>query len=57
MQPICEEFRRCVELADRHPPTIPFVSNVTGTWITNEQAVDSLYWVEHLLRQCDSAME
>lgn len=29
-------------------PRIPFVSNVTGTWITAEQATDPQYWGRHL---------
>ncbi|MGH7293497.1 MAG: type I polyketide synthase, partial [Polyangiaceae bacterium] len=29
-------------------PRIPFVSNATGTWITEEQATDPRYWVQHL---------
>ncbi|MFF0752592.1 beta-ketoacyl synthase N-terminal-like domain-containing protein [Streptomyces sp. NPDC004267] len=28
-------------------PSIPFLSNVTGTWITDEQATDPEYWVAH----------
>ncbi|MBE9060863.1 type I polyketide synthase [cf. Phormidesmis sp. LEGE 11477] len=27
-----------------HPPTIPFISNVTGTWITPEAATSPDYW-------------
>jgi amino acid adenylation domain-containing protein len=29
-------------------PAIPFVSNVTGTWITAEQATSAEYWARHL---------
>lgn len=29
-------------------PQIPFISNLTGIWITPEQAVDPDYWVRHL---------
>ncbi|MDM3870606.1 SDR family NAD(P)-dependent oxidoreductase [Porticoccus sp. W117] len=29
-------------------PQLPFVSNRTGTWITDEQATSPQYWVEHL---------
>ncbi|MER6071756.1 amino acid adenylation domain-containing protein [Streptomyces sp. NPDC001817] len=29
-------------------PRIPFVSNVTGTWITDEEATDPAYWARHL---------
>ncbi len=34
-----------VELRD---PTVAFLSNVTGTWITTEQARDPEYWAAHL---------
>jgi amino acid adenylation domain-containing protein len=30
------------------PPEIPFLSNVTGTWITPKQATDPAYWGRHL---------
>ncbi|GAB4194986.1 MAG: hypothetical protein OHK0022_11400 [Roseiflexaceae bacterium] len=30
------------------PPQIPYISNVTGTWITAEQATDPAYWAEHM---------
>ena len=26
------------------------ISNVTGTWITDEQATDPRYWAQHLLQ-------
>jgi acyl transferase domain-containing protein/acyl carrier protein len=29
-------------------PNKPFLSNLTGTWITTEQATDPSYWVNHL---------
>jgi polyketide synthase PksJ len=30
-----------------HPPIIPYISNVTGTWITAKQAADPGYWTTH----------
>ena len=30
------------------PPTIPYISNVTGTWITAEQATNPDYYAAHL---------
>ncbi|HEX5834250.1 MAG TPA: SDR family NAD(P)-dependent oxidoreductase, partial [Pyrinomonadaceae bacterium] len=27
---------------------LPFISNLTGTWITDSQATDPAYWVQHL---------
>ncbi|GAA1529356.1 hypothetical protein GCM10009730_43300 [Streptomyces albidochromogenes] len=38
------EVLRSVRL---NTPQIPFLSNVTGTWITDEQATDPDYWVSH----------
>ncbi|MEH2074240.1 MAG: type I polyketide synthase, partial [Nostoc sp.] len=48
MEPILEAFQKEVSKVKLHPPKISFVSNVTGTWITAEQATDSNYWVKHL---------
>ncbi|MDD1059816.1 acyltransferase domain-containing protein [Streptomyces cocklensis] len=31
-----------------NPPSVPFLSNVTGTWITAEQATSPDYWGTHL---------
>jgi acyl transferase domain-containing protein len=30
------------------PPRLPFVTNVTGTWITDEQATDPAHWGRHV---------
>ncbi len=48
MEPILKEFEKEVEKTDRNTPQIPFVSNVTGTWITGPQAKDPSYWAKHL---------
>jgi acyl transferase domain-containing protein len=32
----------------RKAPSIPYVSNVTGTWITAAEATDPAYWAKHL---------
>jgi phthiocerol/phenolphthiocerol synthesis type-I polyketide synthase E len=32
----------------REVPRMPFVSNLTGTWITAEQACDPAYWATHM---------
>ncbi len=34
----------------RSAPTLPWVSSLTGDWITPEQAQDSAYWVDQLRR-------
>jgi acyl transferase domain-containing protein len=48
MDAVTEPFAREVGRFRLEPPNIPFVSNVTGTWITAEQATDPRYWVQHL---------
>ena len=48
MDPILEEFESEVRRVALHPPRIPFLSNLTGTWITEAEAVDPSYWTRHL---------
>jgi len=48
MDPILETFTERVAQVDLHPPRPPFISNVTGTWITAEEATDPSYWARHL---------
>jgi acyl transferase domain-containing protein len=48
MEPVVEPFAKLVSGLTRHAPKIPFVSNVTGTWITDEEATDPQYWARHL---------
>jgi phthiocerol/phenolphthiocerol synthesis type-I polyketide synthase E len=48
MEPILAEFTELMASAPLHPPAIPFLSNVSGTWITDEQATDPTYWAAHL---------
>jgi acyl transferase domain-containing protein len=48
MDDATEPLAALVETAERRPPTTPFVSNVTGTWISDADAVDPQYWARHL---------
>lgn len=48
MEPILLPFTEAVEQITLHPPQIPFLSNVTGTWIRTEEATDPNYWATHL---------
>ncbi|MFD2767146.1 SDR family NAD(P)-dependent oxidoreductase [Micromonospora eburnea] len=48
MDPILDAFRERVAATPRQAPTVPFLSNRTGDWITAEQATDPDYWVRHL---------
>ena len=44
MAPLIEQMRK-VKL---NRPRVPFVSNLTGRWITNDQAIDPGYWADHM---------
>jgi amino acid adenylation domain-containing protein len=50
MDPILSSFRDAVAKVSLHPPQIPYISNVTGTWMTREDAVDPGYWSGHIRR-------
>ena len=42
------QFTEQVKKVKLHPPKIPYVSNLTGTWITAAQATAPSYWGRHL---------
>ncbi|KPV60120.1 JamP [Paenibacillus sp. A3] len=48
MEPMLERFAWVMRGIELHAPQLPYVSNVTGTWITAEQATNPMYWVRHL---------
>ncbi len=48
MEPIVGAFTEEVRRIRLHAPQMRFISNVTGTWITSEQATDPAYWARHL---------
>ena len=48
MEPVVEPFLAAVAKVQLAPPRLPFLSNVTGTWITPEEATDPEYWARHL---------
>ncbi|HEV8580107.1 MAG TPA: amino acid adenylation domain-containing protein [Thermoanaerobaculia bacterium] len=50
VEPILDEFRQAVEKVVLQPPQMPYVSTVTGTWITAAEATDPGYWAAHLRR-------
>jgi iturin family lipopeptide synthetase A len=48
VDPIVGELGSFLRQLKLSAPKIPFISNLTGTWITPEQAVDTDYWMRHL---------
>jgi acyl transferase domain-containing protein/acyl carrier protein len=59
MDPILSEFEEAFAKVPLHKPSIPVVSNVTGTWLTDEDAIDPKYWARHLRQavQFDAGIE
>jgi acyl transferase domain-containing protein/thioesterase domain-containing protein len=48
LDPFLEGFARKVSSIKLQRPAIPFVSNTTGDWIHDEDAIDPAYWVRQL---------
>lgn len=48
IEPALEPFLQLVKGIELNAPEIPFISNVSGTWITDEEATDPRYWVKHM---------
>lgn len=48
MEPILEEYRKVVAEVALSQPELPFISNLTGEWITSDQTTDPDYWVQQL---------
>lgn len=50
MEPILDTFADKVRRFAPKTPDIPFVSNLTGKWITDAEATSPTYWANHLRR-------
>ncbi|MET9819707.1 FkbM family methyltransferase [Streptomyces sp. NPDC006355] len=49
MEPIADQVTEIARGLRLNPPRIPYLSNVTGLPITDEQATDPAYWARHLV--------
>ncbi|HEX8275798.1 MAG TPA: beta-ketoacyl synthase N-terminal-like domain-containing protein [Longimicrobiaceae bacterium] len=49
MAPVAERLAELMRRVRLSAPEIPFVSNVTGTWIRAGEATDPAYWTRHLV--------
>ncbi len=48
LDPVLSSFTHVMRGVTLQAPQIPYVSNVTDTWIQAEQAMDPAYWAQHL---------
>lgn len=51
MEAAARTFEKMIGRVLMKPPRIPIASNLTGGWMTGEQAADPAYWANHL-RHC-----
>ena len=47
IDPVLEAFTEQVRLKQLRAPQIRLISNVTGTWMTDKEAMDPAYWARH----------
>jgi acyl transferase domain-containing protein/NAD(P)-dependent dehydrogenase (short-subunit alcohol dehydrogenase family)/acyl carrier protein len=47
VEPVLAQFTNAVEKCHLHPPKLPYISNLTGKWITEEETTDTGYWARH----------
>jgi phthiocerol/phenolphthiocerol synthesis type-I polyketide synthase E len=48
VDPVLDELADAVAAVERRPPRLRLLSNVTGDWLSDEEAVDPGYWRRHL---------
>ena len=48
LDPVLAEYGDIVRSVTRHAPSRPYISCVTGTWVTAEQAVSVEHWVQQV---------
>ena len=48
MEPVRQSFEDLVRDIEIGKPKIPYISNLTGDWVTAEQVEDPAYWGRHL---------
>jgi len=48
MDPVVAPFTELLRRVKLSPPQLPYISNVTGQWVTAAQATDPAYWANHV---------
>ena len=48
MDPVVDPFTEVVKQVSLKPTSIPYVSGVSGEWVTEEQTTSPRYWASHL---------
>lgn len=45
---LTQELQKLIAAVPRAEPVVPFISNISGDWITADQATSAEYWASHL---------
>jgi non-ribosomal peptide synthase protein (TIGR01720 family) len=48
VEPAMKQFASEIKSIRLNPPQVPYISNLSGTWITEAEATDASYWTRHL---------
>lgn len=48
METVANDLEALARTVTLHAPQIPYLSNLTGTWIRESEAMDPAYWVRHM---------
>ncbi len=48
MDPVVGDFKSIISGVKLSPPELPYISNVTGDWITEAEALSPDYWAGHI---------
>jgi acyl transferase domain-containing protein/acyl carrier protein len=48
LEPAFDALVEIARRAERRSPALPLLSNLTGRWLTAEEAVDPAYWARHM---------
>lgn len=48
MDEVLAEFQQVISGVKLKPPQLRYLSNVTGTWVTSQEATSADYWVKHI---------
>lgn len=48
LDPILAAFSALVAEVELSAPRVPYITNVTGSWVTDEEATDPAHWVRHM---------
>ncbi|MET9604175.1 beta-ketoacyl synthase N-terminal-like domain-containing protein [Streptomyces sp. NPDC006512] len=50
LDPVLDAYAEALHRVELRAPRIPYVTNVTGTWVTDAQATSVRHWIDHTRR-------